>query len=238
MLLSAPQSFSHPPLPMAAAVQPAAELNHEVFLISDLSKVIPREIRPLTPEEEEQTAAILGRHAGFTVSAEYEKKRLNRTYGLMGAEQHLARFPGDAIATHFDTQDEAEKFYASGMAPGLGAWGYFVSSRRELAREDTMREKYYIAVPTFLIPDYNQRIAEYRDFFKYRKMLVVNPQNGKAIVAVIADAGPAEWTGKHAGGSPEVMGHLERADGLHIGPVLYFFVHDPEDKIPLGPVAV
>ncbi len=36
-------------------------------------------------------------------------------------------------------------------------------------------------------------------------MLVVNPENGKAIVADIADSGPSPWTGKHFGGSPAVM---------------------------------
>lgn len=67
-------------------------------------------------------------------------------------------------------------------------------------------------------------------------MLVVNPQNGKAIVADIADAGPSPWTGKQLGGSPAVMNYLERVDGAQKGPVLYFFINDPNDTIPLGPV--
>lgn len=67
-------------------------------------------------------------------------------------------------------------------------------------------------------------------------MLVVNPNNGKAIVADIADAGPAEWTEKHLGGSPEVMHYLERFDGKQKGSVLYFFIDDPDDKVKLGPI--
>ena len=42
------------------------------------------------------------------------------------------------------------------------------------------------------------------------------------MVVVIGDAGPAKWTEKHLGGSPEVMRHLERVDGSAKGPVLYF----------------
>ena len=122
------------------------------------------------------------------------------------------------------------------MAPGLGAWGYFTTSLANMTQEDTDREKYYIAVQTFLSPNFNQRVAEYRDFYKYRKMLVVNPQNGKAVIADIADAGTADWTGKHLGGSPEAMKYLERYDGVARGPVLYFFIEDPSDQIPLGPV--
>jgi len=119
------------------------------------------------------------------------------------------------------------------MAPGLGAWGYFANSESEITQTDKLREKYYIAVPTFIAPGFNTHVSEYRDFFKYKKMILVNPQNGKAIIADVGDAGPATWTGKHLGGSPEVMKYLERVDRT---PVLYFFVDDPEDKVPLGPI--
>jgi hypothetical protein len=32
------------------------------------------------------------------------------------------------------------------------------------------------------------------------------------------------------------MTYLERVDGSQKGPVLYFFIDDPNDTIPLGPV--
>ena len=140
------------------------------------------------------------------------------------------------MATHFDSEEEAREFEEQGMAPGLGAWGYFAQSKEQFTKKDNMREKYYIAVQTFLAPGFLDNVKEYTDFFKYRKMLVVNPNNGNAIITVIGDAGPAEYTGKHLGGSPEVMRHLERVDGSLKGPVLYFFIDDPNDTIPLGPV--
>ncbi len=99
-------------------------------------------------------------------------------------------------------------------------------------------EKYYVAVQTFLAPGWNDDVRGHYNFFRYRKMLVVNAQNGKAMVVVIGDAGPAPFTGKHLGGSPEVMAHLERKDGGARGPVLYFFIDDPDDTIPLGPIDV
>ena len=142
------------------------------------------------------------------------------------------------LSTHFDSDEEGKLYWQQGMAPGLGAWSYFASSKETLTTEASEREKYYIAVQTFLSKDFSSRFAEYRDFYKYRKMLVVNPNNGKAIVADIADAGPAEWTGKDLGGSPEVMRYLERFDGQQKGPVLYFFIDDPDDKIKLGPINI
>jgi hypothetical protein len=202
----------------------------------DLSKLLPGTMRILTIEEENKAAYVLSNDFGCRVTPELDSKRLNRSYGLIGAEQHLARYPGDNMYTHFDTQVEIDKFWSSGMAPGLGAWRYFAASREQMTEKDKQKEKYYLAVQTFLVPDYNSRVEEYRDFFKFRKMLIVNPQNGKAMVAVIGDAGPAEWTGKHLGGSPEVMNYLEREDGAKRGPVIYFFIDDPNDTIPLGPI--
>ena len=121
------------------------------------------------------------------------------------------------------------------MAPGRGGFGYFAQGDK-LTQEETDREKYYIAVQTFLAPGVENNRKAYIDFFKYRKMLVVNPNTGRAMVVVIGDAGPAVWTGKQLGGSPEVMNYLERVDGKAKGAVLYFFIEDPENKIPLGPI--
>lgn len=222
-------TLPNPSKMLAQAQASTKEIDKDMFLIADLSAILPKEIRPFTKSEEEAIITIFTRKFGFHIAAELDGKRLERNYGLIGAEQHLAKYPGDSMTSHFATQEERSLYASSGMAPGLGAWGYI---------EDTLKERYYIAVQTFLAADFNLRFAEYRDFFKFRKMLVVNPGNGKAIVAVIGDAGPAVWTGKHLGGSPEVMAHLERVDGSQKGLVLYFFIDDPENKVPLGPISV
>jgi hypothetical protein len=225
-----PQAFS------SEAAQAAQTIDKKVFLVYDLKKVLPNEVRPLSLDEEKTVSEILIRDLGFNITAELEGKRLNTTYGIIGQEQHLARFPGDNMFTHFDNSNEADKYWSYGMAPGLGAWRYFTDSSGTLTKEAIDREKYYIAVQTFSAPGFDSNPKEYTDFFKYRKMLVVNPQNGKAVVADIADAGPSPWTGKQLGGSPEVMNYLERFDGAQKGAVLYFFINDPNDTIPLGPV--
>lgn len=217
-------------------------IEKNVFLIGDLANVLPQEIRTLTRAEENSISEILTRGFGFHVLPELNGIRLNRTYGYIGAEQHLARYRGDTMATHFISppaeSNDFVKHYSSGMAPGLGAWGYFANSQNEMTEKDSLQEKYYIAVQTFLAPGFAENVREYIIFFKFRKMLVVNPHNGQAVVVVIGDAGPAEWTGKHLGGSPEVMNYLKRVDGAQKGPVLYFFIDDPEDKVPLGPIEI
>ncbi|HKC14495.1 MAG TPA: hypothetical protein VKC89_00830 [Patescibacteria group bacterium] len=217
----------------ASSFQTTEQIGRETFLVSDLSKLVPQEVRELTPIEEEKLANALSRDFGVDVKVGINGIRLNRTYGMIGQEQHLARFPQDTMDTHFDNAKDAALYAREGMAPGLGAWRYFANSQAEMTEEDKLREKYYIAVPTFIAPGFNTHVAEYRDFFKYRKMILVNPDNGKAIIADIGDSGPAEWTGKHLGGSPEVMAYLERVDRTR---VLYFFVDDKNNKIPLGPI--
>jgi hypothetical protein len=236
-LLASPAVNKVPDFISSTSAQVTQAIDKKVFLVFDLKKVLPQDVRPLTSEEEKNVSEILTRDFGFSVVPEIGGIRLNTSYGLIGQEQHLPRFSGDNIFNHFENQAEADKYWEYGVTPGLGAWGYFTDSAATLTQKDIDREKYYIAVQTFLAPGWDSHVKEYVDFFRYRKMLVVNPQNGKAMVVDIADAGPSPWTGKQLGGSPEVMTYLERFDGAQRGPVLYFFIDDPDDTIPLGPIS-
>lgn len=237
-LLTSPIVPKIPTAFSSASAQVNKIIDKKVFLVYDLKSVLPNEVRPLTFQEETNISEVLSRTFNLRVLPELEGKRLNTSYGLIGQEQHLTRFPGDNMINHFDNQDDLQKYFKYGMAPGLGAWGYINNTKDSTIEKATEREKYYIAVQTFLAPGFKDNVKEYVDFFRYRKMLIVNPQNGRAMVVVIGDAGPAKWTGKSLGGSPEVMTYLERFDGRQRGPVLYFFIDDPDDKIPLGPISM
>ncbi|MFH0937119.1 MAG: hypothetical protein V1808_02415 [Candidatus Daviesbacteria bacterium] len=208
------------------------------LLADNLKGVMPGEVRKLTVDEEEKITQVLTDNLGFKVSAQLEGIKLNRNYGLIGGEQHLYRYPGDILQKHADNSADWAMYGSSGIAPGLGAWGYFTSSQLSFTATDKERERYYLAIQTFLTPGFAENFAKYRDFFKFRKMVVVNPQTGQSVVAVVGDAGPAEWTGKHLGGSPEVMHYLGLAGGPRKGPVLYFFIDDPNNVVPLGPVSI
>jgi len=213
------------------------EEDKTVLLAKSLEINVPKEMRSLTPEEESKVEGVLADNMGFKVKAELDGVRLNRSYGMIGGEQHLYRYPGDNLYKHADNASDWAMYGGSGIAPGLGAWGYFTSSESNFSAKDKEREKYYLAVPTFLAPGFAENVGKYRDFFKFRKMLVVNPKTGQSVVAVVGDAGPAQWTGKHLGGSPEVMHYLGLAKGPRKGAVVYFFIDDPKDQIPLGPIS-
>jgi len=196
-----------------------------------LMEVLPTKARALTPEEESRVSEIIGSVLKVDAYAEYQGFRLNTSYGYMGYEQHLLRFPGDHIELHDEEQN-------AGVAPYLGAWGYFAPSQESMTEETILREKYYFAVQTFLSPNWSENIYQAKEWFKFRKMIAINPEIGDAVVGVVGDAGPAVWTGKTFGGSPELMKELQLHAEMRNGEVLLFFVDDPNNEIPLGPVTL
>jgi len=205
----------------------ASELPQKL-LVETLGVALPSKTRPLNRAEERYLEQIFESVIGVKARANLEGEHLNTTYGLIGAEQHLKRYPGDTVAGH-------KPFLKEGIAPGLGAWGYFARSRAELTPALEETERWYAVVQTLYLPDWGSRQPYLRDWYKHRKVLIVNTQNGNAVVAAIADSGPAAWTGKVFGGSPEVMEYLG-GPRYKKGPVVLFFVDDPDNKVPLGPV--
>jgi hypothetical protein len=196
---------------------------------ANLRSLLPSSVRPLTAEEELAIEKLVRVTWGINARATLEHEHLNTTYGYLGAEQHLPRYPGDIM-------EPTDALQASGITPGRGAWGYFAPTQADMTPELYEKEKYYVAVQTLYLHDWETRLPYLRDWYKHRKVIVMNPKNGKMIAAVIADAGPAKWTGKSFGGSPEVMHYLESKDGKQKGPVVIFFADDPDNKIPLGPI--
>lgn len=199
------------------------------LLTKQMRNYLPDQIGPLTRSQEKNLERIFQDILDTPARATLEGEHLNTTYGYIGAEQHLTRYPGDSVSTHELTPDD------EGMAPGRGAWGYFARSKAELTEADIQNEKWYAVVQTLYLDDWSSRLRYLRDWYKYRKVLIVNTINGNAVIADIADSGPAAFTGKHFGGSPEVMNYLG-GSRYKKGPVIVFFVDDPENKIPLGPI--
>jgi len=205
-----------------------------------MKEILPETTRPLSQQEEKYLEKIIQELTGVEAKATLEGEHLNTTYGKIGAEQHLRRYPGDANGNHAPLAtgyggERPEEIIEEGMAPGLGAWGYFAPDKKALTPNLVEAERWYAVVQTLYLPDWNVRQPYLKQWYKYRKVMIINTANGKAVVAAIADSGPAAWTGKQFGGSPEVMDYLG-GPSYKKGPVLVFFVDDPENKMKLGPV--
>lgn len=201
-------------------------------LAVSLRKEIPKNTKVLNFETEKKLAETVSQIAGIKVTPELEGNRLNTSYGRIGLEQHLPRYSGEKMSDHLDNDPSEARYSRSGMTRNRGAFGYFASSRGNLTKEGIDQEKYYVVVQTFEIAGYKKNIT----WYKHRKVIVVNPENGRAVVGDIADSGPAKWTGKKFGGSPELMDHIGMYPGERKTPVLIFFVDDPTNSIKLGPL--
>lgn len=210
------------------------------ILRKSLYELLPDNIRPLNEQEEKYIEKVVSETTGIKVKATLEGEHLNTTYGKIGAEQHLRRYPGDVNANHIPGEgeygaDDPADILKEGMAPGLGAWGYFANSKEALTDDLIETEKWYSVAQTLYLPDWNTRQPYLKNWYKYRKLMIINTDNGKAVITSLADSGPAAFTGKSFGGSPEVMDYLG-GPRYKKGPVLMLFVDDPDNKIPLGPV--
>lgn len=200
------------------------------ILQDDLNTLLVAEpIGRLDLKLQEEICKVIEKVLGVDACFDLDGVKLNHAYGWIAYEQHLKRFPGDNLSEHDEEQ-------VAGIAPGLGGWGYFADSREQMTQKDVLREKYYVAVQTLYLPEWHLRTKQLYEWFCYRKVLVINPQNGKAVVGVVGDAGPAEWTGKQFGGSPELMRELDLHLGSRKGKVLLLFLDDGEDVVPLGPL--
>ncbi len=231
LLLSPPSGATLVPTPLDIVQNvdnSSGDMVPQEEFINTLKKLLPSEVRPLARDEEKRLEIVIRDILNVNSKATLEGEHLNTTYGFIGAEQHLKRYPGDILENH-------GPYYKEGIAPGLGAWGYFAKSKLQLNPALVETEKWYSVVQTLYLPDWNSRQPYLRDWYKHRKLLIINTVNGNAVITAIADSGPAAWTGKQFGGSPEVMEYLG-GSRYKKGAVLVFFVDDPENKIKLGPV--
>lgn len=206
-------------------------------LVARLQKYLPTEVSNLEPNDTEDIAAELSNSFGFPIKTTLEDHILPSYYGFTGYEQHLLRYPGDATFYHVQNAEEWEKYGTEGMAPSTGAWGYFAFSKEALSDDLVEAEKWYAVCQTFLIPGWDGHWAEYAEWYRYRKVIMVNVETGQACVCPLGDSGPATWTGKTFGASPEAMWALGLGTGPRRGKVLMFFVDDPKSLVPLGPIS-
>ncbi len=215
---------------LVSDIKGKASVNTE--LVASLQSQLPKNTKVLSTGDENALASSISQLTGVKVVSELEGNRLNTNYGRIGLEQHLPRYKGETMVDHLDHDPAEARYGRSGMTRNRGSFGYFAANKQSLTQEAIDQEKYYVVVQTFEIKGYKNNI----NWFKRRKVVVVNPENGRAIVGDISDSGPAKWTGKNFGGSPELMDHLGMYPGERKTPVLMFFVDDPTGSVKLGPI--
>lgn len=184
----------------------------------------------LSTSDEQTIEENIKKFYGVNTAFVMDNHRLPSYYGLIGLEQHLPRRPGDTASQH-------DEYPEVGMATSRGAFGYFDEPGKN-PQKVIEQEKYYIVLQTFTVKEWNSEWQILKPWYKFRKFLVINPENGTAVVAILGDSGPGVQTGKQFGGSPEVMAALGYYPKMAKGNVIVLFLDDPEDRVPLGSLSV
>lgn len=204
-----------------------------------INKVAPGNSSNLTADQSAAVTQVIQETFGITATTQLEGVSLQKTRGDVWGEQHLPRYRGDTIDNFFKNPITGEvadpTANLTGMVPGLPSWGYFAQSKASMTKLDVDREQWYIAAQTFLAPGWQENTNKLYNFFKYRKMIMINQDAGMAVVVDIADAGPSPYTGRTFGANNPVLIGLGLGQKRH-GQVMVLFVDDPGDTIPLGPL--
>ena len=199
-------------------------------IIAKLSSYVNAPAGHLEEETELYLEQQLSEILGFQVRSELDGYKLNQSIGIMGAEQHLLRFPGDELKEH-DVYTEA------GIAGSRGFFGWFTQNG-QLTQESILREKYYFAVQLTYLSSWNTNYQQLKPWYKFRKMVVINPVEQTAVVGVVANDGPKMWIKKQFGGSPEVIREGRIWSPNSKGKVMLLFIDDEENKVSLGSIAL
>ena len=173
---------------------------------------------------EQQLSDLLG----FDITANLNNHRLLFSTGIMESAPHLKRSPTDCLEAHTN-------YHEAGINRNRSAFGWF-GSNTELDQQAVNREKYYISIPLYFHSNWNLQHTELKSWYKFKKIVVINPAEKIAVVGVIGDIGPATYTRRQFAGSPELIHTGKIWSPQTSGRVLVLFVDDPEDKVALGPV--
>jgi len=148
--------------------------------------------------------------------------------GKVGREQHLClTMSQEPPATHYAVSGTPAGAQ-NGMAwqesggPGYGAWG------KAPPVDD---ERYYICMRWNYTDLHGQPVLASKDWYYRKRVLVINPANGRKVVASIVEYGPAPWTGRVSGLSPEAMLALGAETDNNL---IYYWALD--QSLPPGPI--
>lgn len=217
-------------LPPAQLQDLYAELTHEEHdaVIEKMTSIAQQPAGHLPRQDELYLEQQLTDWFGFEVVAELESVRLPHSIGTMQAVPHLRRHPTDLLKDHTRCLDAGLKQTRSGF-------GWF-TELGQLTPASILQETYYFAVHAQFISGWKGSPYLLKNWLKFRKMVMINPTEQRAVIGCIGDFAPAEWMQYQFGGSPEVIQDGKVWSPQTRGHVLLFFINDPMNQVQLGPL--
>lgn len=225
---ASPPAASAGVAPTSANEQAFQLVTDEEFnsVVTKLQQFVQLPAGHLQKEDELYLEQQLSEVFGFEVLAESENFRLPYTVGVMGARQHLRRFPEDKLADHARVPE-------AGMALRRSAFGWF-TEMGQVTPNMTAAEQYTVSFAAELLPNWATEANHLRDLLRFHKVLVINPLERLAVVAALGDTGPYQELQEQFGGSPELIRDGRIWSIPAQGKVMVFLIHDLENTVPLG----
>jgi hypothetical protein len=167
---------------------------------------------------------------GFEVTNELDGQKMLYTTGKIKALPHLRRHPTDTINNH-------KKYHYAGISQARSAFGWFMDQGTVT---DTLKqsEEYYVALQLYYFKEWAQHHKTLKQWYKYRKVVVINPFDEIAVVSKVAAIGPRIPLKYQFGASPEVIIEGKLWSRQAAGKAIVLFVDDVSDNIPVGPVSL
>lgn len=222
---------------MNTSVLPPAQLHdlyaeltkdeHETVL-EKMSQMVQHPAGHLPRQDELYLEQQLTDFFGFEVTAEIEGVRLPHSIGVMQAGPHLRRHPTDLLSQH-------QRCRSAGIKTTRGSFGWF-TEMGQLTPQGVLQETYYFAVQSQFVTGWKSSPYLLKNWLKFRKLVMINPANHRAVVGSLGDSAPAEWMQYQFAGSPEAIQDGKVWSPQARGHVLLFFVNDPMNQVPLGPL--
>lgn len=191
------------------------EYENTLKKLQDLVILPPSRVDPESSLYLEQQISEL---TGIEITAELDGYRLPYQMGVIKSLPHIKRHPTDALAAH-------QHVLEAGFREKRNSYGWSYETP----------EEYSLSLPlhTFPIPP-DGRVAA-RKWYKFRKMLVINPIERKAVIAAVTDTQFSAVQKYQFGGSPELIRDLQAWSPSTLGHVLIFFLAKTNTH-PYGPV--
>lgn len=194
-----------------------------------------REVAKLSPGDlegddllylEQQLSDIFG----FDVSSELENHKLPYIMGTLEALPHYRRFPIDHL-------DQHKSYLEAGMSKTRGGFDWMLEEGK-LSSRAIIREKYGVSLPLANLKEWQVDHNELNKWYRFRKLLIINPFDLRAVVATIIDGGFISNLKYQFGATPEVIREGNIWSPGSSGKVLMFFINDKDDKVEHGPITL
>jgi len=163
----------------------------------------------------------LGDMLGLTVTAELDGYRLPYTVAHAQALPHFPTHPNDQLSAHQPKE--------AGLSSTRSTFGW-------LSDKTHQYEKFGVALPLHKLPDWPKRRLDYVQWFKYRKVILINPTQQTAAVGVVTQIGPAYVQRFQVGLSPELIRLTKAWHPDSKGKMVIFLLDDSAGSVKLGQI--